>query len=123
MIRSSGLRGLLWHDIVNALYKKFIYIHLTRGFQDVAMILELLTALVLVSHALALHLHRTWLDASDSAPPNAVPSASSAARAEIGQIDVERSDPIGGEILIAAANRKGFRSPQRQRASAAGRGS
>ena len=61
--------------------------------------------------------------AAYSAPPVTMPSASSVAGAEIGRFDVERFDRNGGEILIAAANRKAVRSPQRLRASAAGRGS
>jgi hypothetical protein len=84
---------------------------------------EFLTALAPVSRFLALHRHRTWLAAADSAPPITMPSASSAAGAEIGPINVERFDSNGGEILIAAANRKAVRSPQRLRAGAEGRGS
>jgi hypothetical protein len=86
------------------------------------MILERLPALAPVSHLLALHRQRTWLAASDSAPPVTMRSASSASGTESGPIDVERFDPNGGEILIAAANRKAVRSPRQPGASAAGRG-
>jgi len=87
------------------------------------MILERSAALALVSHLLAVHFHRTWLAAAVSAPTIAMPSASSAAGAEMGLIDAERFDPNGGEMLIAAASRKAVRSPQRLRFSAAERGS
>ena len=87
------------------------------------MILERLTALALVSDFLALHLHRTWLAASNSSPPIAMGLASLAAGAESGPIDVERFDPYGGEIPIAAANGKAVLSPQRLRTSAVGRSS
>ena len=82
------------------------------------MILERSAALALVSHLLALHFHRTWLAGAVSAPPITMPSASSAAGAEMGSIDVERFDPNGGEMIIAAASRKAVRSPQRRRGAA-----
>jgi hypothetical protein len=59
-----------------------------------------------------MHLHRTWLAAADSAPLIRMSSASSAAGAGIGPINVERFDSNGGEIPIATANRKAVRSPQ-----------
>ena len=55
--------------------------------------------------------------------PGGVDTPMLAAGAESGPIDVERFDPYGGEIPIAAANRKAVRSPQRLSASAAGMGS
>jgi hypothetical protein len=90
---------------------------------EVVLIRELLTALALVSHFLALHLLRTWLAASDSDPPITTATASSAAGAGRGPIDAERFDPKGGEMLTAAANRKEVRSSERLVPSAAGGGS
>ena len=87
------------------------------------MSLERLTALAAASYFSALHPNRNWLAASDSAPPIPMPSATFFADGEGESIDVDRFDPNGSEMLIAAANRKAARSPQRLRVSAAGRGS